>query len=67
MRGPMSNRWASGNPNKKMDERTAETKRGCPIFLFSTPHVDLFNFDPPERGGRYVTPSPPPNKAYQII
>ena len=26
-------------------------RRGCPNNCFSTPHVKLFNFDPPDRGG----------------
>ena len=30
-------------------------------FFFSTAHVELFNFDPPDRGGGYLTPSPPLN------
>ena len=26
-------------------------------FFFSTAHVELFNFDPPDRGEGYLTPS----------
>ena len=29
-----------------------------PDFFFSTPHVKLFDFDHPDRGGRYLTLSP---------
>ena len=35
--------------------------RGCPFFFLPTPHVKLYNFDPHDRGGGYLTPSPPPN------
>ena len=31
-------------------------------FFFSTPHVEFFNFDPPDReGGGYLIPPPPLN------
>ena len=40
-------------------QQTTPGPEGAP-FCFLTPHVKLFNFDPPDRGG-YLTPSPPPN------
>ena len=35
---------------------------GVPEFYFSTPHLELFDIDPPARGGGGdLTPSPPPS------
>ena len=35
---------------------------GAAVFFFSTQHVELFNFDPPDRGGEgYLIPPPLPD------
>ena len=41
------------------DPQDGQPCQGCPTKPFSTPHVELFNFDPPDRGGVSDTvPSP---------
>lgn len=37
------------------------SNRGCLKAICSTPHIELFSFDPRKRGGEYLKPSPPPN------
>ena len=47
-----------GTPNYQKANNNPVVQ-GCPFFFFSTPHVKLFNFDPPDKGGISDTvPSP---------
>ena len=36
-------------------------------MFIPTPHVKLFNFGPPDRGGGYLTPCPSPNAIQNYI
>ena len=49
------------------DPQDGQPCQGCPTKPFSTPHVELFNFDPPDRGGVSDTvPSPKRNTKLYI-